>query len=80
MNNDRKFPNWNPRTASTLSVAYNEALHRARSLGIETDRQGMPLPDAITDYIVASAKRGVFDPKALADGAIEFLQSAKRER
>ncbi len=74
MNSDRKFPNWNPRTASTLSVAYNEVLQRARDLGIESTRSGAPISDAIADYIVASAKRGIFDPKALADGALEHLQ------
>ncbi len=74
MNSDREFPNWNPRTASTLSVAYNEALQRARDLGIENARSGAPISDAIADYIVASAKQGIFDPKALADGALKYLQ------
>jgi hypothetical protein len=72
--NGRKFPNWNPRTASALSVAYNEALQRARDLGFENDRGGVPLSDAIADYIVECAKRGIFDPKALAEGAIKHLQ------
>jgi hypothetical protein len=48
----RKFPNWNPSTASTLSVAYNEALKRARDLGIENGKDGVPLSDALADYIV----------------------------
>jgi hypothetical protein len=72
--NGRKFPNWNPRTASTLSVAYNEALKRARDLGIENGKGGVPLSDAIADYIVERAKRGIFDPKTLAEGALQYLQ------
>lgn len=74
MKGEYKFPNWNPRTASALSVAYNEALQRARELGIETDKDGRPVSDALVDYIVANAKQGTFDPKALADGAIASLQ------
>jgi hypothetical protein len=74
MNSGRKFPNWDPRTESTLSVAYNEALQRARELGIESGKRGESLSDAITDYIVASANRGIFDPKTLVDGAMEHLQ------
>jgi hypothetical protein len=72
--NGRKFPNWNPRTESALSVAYNEALQRARDLGIEANKQGKSTSDAIADYIVENAKRGIFDPKTLVDGAIKHLQ------
>ncbi len=68
-----KFPNWNPRTASTLSVAFNEALRRARDLGLEMDERGTPISDAIVDYIVARAKEGVFNPKVLVDGAMKHL-------
>jgi hypothetical protein len=72
--NGRKIPNWNPRTASTLSIAYNEALKRARDLGIEYGKGGVPLSDAIVDYIMENAKRGIFDPKTLAEGALLYLQ------
>jgi hypothetical protein len=72
--NGRKFPNWDPRTESTLSVAYNEALQRARDLRIETDKVGQPVSDALVDYIVAQANQGIFDPKTLVDGALKSLQ------
>jgi hypothetical protein len=72
--NRRKIPNWNPRTASTLSIAYNEALKRARDLGIEYGKGGVPLSDAIVDHIMENAKRGIFDPKTLAEGALLYLQ------
>jgi hypothetical protein len=48
-------------------------LKRARDLGIENGKDGVPLSDAIADYIVEEAKRGIFDPKALAEGALQYL-------
>jgi hypothetical protein len=40
----------------------------------ENGKGGVPLSDAIVDYIVEKAKRGIFDPKTLAEGAIQYLQ------
>jgi hypothetical protein len=65
---------WGPTITSALSAAYSEALLRAHDLGLEKDKSGRPASDTIAQYIVAGAKRGVYDSKVLADGALRYLQ------
>ena len=65
---------WAPKITSALTAAYADALQRAHDLGIERDKRGTPSADAIAQSIIAGAKRGIYDPKTLAIGALEYLQ------
>lgn len=65
---------WGPTITSALSAAYSDALLRAHDLGLETDKSGRSASDTIAQYIVAGARRGQYDPKVLADGALRRLQ------
>ncbi len=65
---------WGPELTKALSEAYEEAQRRAHALGIDIDRDGEPVSEVIARYIIAQAKRGEYGPKALADGAVAYLQ------
>ena len=63
---------WGPTITSAMAAAYDDALQRARALGIEKDKNGALISNVIARYIVAAAKGGICDPKALADGALQY--------
>lgn len=65
---------WGPELTKALTEAYEEAHRRARTLGITSGRNGEPVSETIAQYIIARAKRGEYEPKALADGAVAYLQ------
>lgn len=65
---------WGPELTKALTEAYEEAHRRAHALGITVGRNGEPVSDAIAQYIIARAKHGEFEPKALAHGAVAYLQ------
>jgi hypothetical protein len=68
---------WGPTLTKALTAAYDDALHRAVVLGIEQDTKGLPIAQAIAHRIISRANRGIYDPRVLADDAIEFV---RRER
>ncbi len=63
-----------PQKTAAMSAAYDDALQRALSLGFEKDKTGAPVQNAIAGYIIAGARRGMYDPKILAEGAIRYLR------
>lgn len=63
---------WGPSITSVLSAAYEDASQRARELGLDT--KNAHVTDAIAESIIAGAKRGVYDRKALADAALAVLR------
>jgi hypothetical protein len=64
-------PTWGPKITKAMTMAYEEALARAQELGLKKPDEAS---DIIARYIVQGAKRGKYDPKVLADGAIRYLQ------
>lgn len=63
---------WGPSITSMLSAAYEDAFQRARELGL--DVKNVHIPDAIAGSIIAGAKRGVYDRKALTNAALAVLR------
>ncbi len=64
-------PTWGPKITRAMTMAYEDALTRAHELGLTNDHDAS---NTIARYIVQGAKRGKYDPKVLADGAIRYLQ------
>jgi hypothetical protein len=65
---------WDPHITKALTSAYDDALARAEQLGIHGDKNGLAAADAIARHIIEGAKRGKYDPRILADGALEYLR------
>jgi hypothetical protein len=64
-------PSWGPKITKAMTMAYEDALARAQELGLKNRYE---TSDIIARYIVQGAKRGKYDPKVLADGAVRFLR------
>jgi hypothetical protein len=64
-------PTWGPKITKAMTIAYEDALARAQELGLK-DRD--EASNIIARYIVQGAKRGKYDPKVLADGAVRYLR------
>ncbi len=65
---------WDFETTNILKRALDEAVRRALADGIETDKNGEPVRDALAKQIVSIAKRGERDEKRLVEGALEHLR------
>jgi hypothetical protein len=65
---------WGPEITASLTTAFEDALQRARDLGIEHGRENTPVGEAIALYIINRAINGIYDPKLLADGALRYLR------
>jgi hypothetical protein len=65
---------WGPEITASLTTAFEDALQRARDLGIEHGRENTPAAEAIALYIINRAVNGIYDPKLLADGALRYLR------
>jgi hypothetical protein len=65
---------WDSHITKALTSAYDDALVRAKELGILRDKGGRAASDIIARHIIEGAKRGKYDPQILADGAIEYLR------
>ena len=63
-------PTWGPKITKAMTMAYEDALARARELGLKDYEAS----DIIARYIVQGAKRGKYNSKVLADGAIKYLR------
>jgi hypothetical protein len=57
-----------------MTAAYADALTRAQELGILKNKSGIEASDVLARYIVQGARRGKYNPKILAEGAIKYLQ------
>ncbi len=56
-----------------MTDADADALTRAQELGILKDKSGTAASDILARYIVQGARRGKYNPKILAEGAIKYL-------
>jgi hypothetical protein len=65
---------WGPEITRSLTIAFEDALQRAKDLGIERGRENKPAGEAIALYIINRAINGIYDPKILADGALRYLR------
>jgi hypothetical protein len=65
---------WDSHITKALTSAYDDALARAEELGLLGERDGLAATEVIARHIIEGAKRGKYDARILAEGALEYLR------
>lgn len=65
---------WDPAVTESLTAAYTDALARANAAGLKVAADGVPIAEAVARFIIGQAKRGIYDVRVLADGAMDYVQ------
>jgi hypothetical protein len=71
---------WGPSVTKMLTNAYEDSLEGASRLGFD---QGAPdgwLPQLIAHYVINRANNGIYDPKIISEGALDYLQQMSQAK
>jgi hypothetical protein len=73
---------FDPESISALSAALDDAWERLRQSGSECTRPAYAraMREVVAKRIIELAKRGITEPKELADGAVRFLAANYRHQ
>jgi hypothetical protein len=76
----RPEPAFDPETISALSAALEDAWCRLKQSGSECTRPAYAraMREVVAKRVIELAKRGITEPKELADGAVRFLAANYR--